>query len=59
MPAASSQRLAINAACVRFATCRRFMICLTCALTVLSVMVKASAISLFDLPSEINARTSR
>ena len=34
------------------------MICLTCALTVFSVMVNASAISLFDLPSEINARTS-
>ena len=35
------------------------MICLTCALTVLSDMFSASAINLFDLPSEINAKTSR
>src|SRR5580704_6039020 len=52
-------RVASSAACVRFSTCRRLMICLTCAFTVLSVVFKASPISLFDLPSEINARTSR
>ena len=35
------------------------MICLTCAFTVLSDIPRASAISLFDRPSEISAKTSR
>ena len=35
------------------------MICLTCAFTVLSDIPSASPISLFDLPSEISASTSR
>src|SRR5262245_35919263 len=52
-------RVASSAACVRLATCKRLMICLTCAFTVLSVIFRDSPISLFDLPSEINARTSR
>jgi hypothetical protein len=52
-------RVASNAAWVRLATFRRLMICLTCALTVLSDMFSPSAINLLDLPSEISAKTSR
>src|SRR5579884_856921 len=50
---------ATSAACVRFATPRRRMICLTCALIVSSDSDRAEAISRFDLPCEIRARTSR
>src|SRR5215470_1885398 len=51
--------VASSAACVRLATWRRLMICFTCALTVLSDIVSASAMSLFDLPCAIRASTSR
>jgi hypothetical protein len=52
-------RVASNAACVRLATFSRFMICFTCAFTVLSDILSAPAINLLDLPSDISARTSR
>src|SRR5258708_7708642 len=45
--------LASSAACVRLATRSRLVICFTCAFTVLSDIVIASAISLFDLPFEM------
>src|SRR5581483_7546112 len=51
--------VARSAAWVRFETWRRLMICFTCALTVLSDIESASAMSLFDLPCEMSASTSR